>query len=59
LQRLILRFGLINASADTAAGFGHECSAHRRQTGSYPETGWGENAGDLLEADFWPGMISS
>jgi hypothetical protein len=25
-----------------------------RQTGSYPETGLGENNGDLLEADFGP-----
>jgi hypothetical protein len=29
-----------------------------RPTGAYPETGLEEINGDLLEADFWPGMTS-
>jgi len=29
-----------------------------RLLGSYPETGFGEIDGNLLEADFWPGIIS-
>jgi hypothetical protein len=29
-----------------------------RPAGSYPETGLGEIDGDVLEADFWPGIIS-
>ena len=28
-----------------------------RQTGSYPETGCEETNGDLLEADFWTGIV--
>ena len=28
-----------------------------RQTGSYPETGFEEINGDLLEADFGPGQV--
>src|SRR6266550_460190 len=30
-----------------------------RQPGSYPETGLGEIDGDVLEADFWPGITSA
>ena len=29
-----------------------------RQSGNYPETGLEEINGNLLEADFWPGVIS-
>jgi len=43
---------------DTAMGYRHHSSRSGRQTASWPETGFGEIKGDLLEADFWTGMTS-